>query len=199
MRKILCLYYQIWLYVKARIWWTPLTLLVVVEFLVFCLLNSAPSTQYGQYVAKTQPLYANLFSFVFFENLQACLSILASGIIPLGLGALFTCYGMMDGLVSTGKWLLPSVDGWKMALCLLPHGVFEIPAMIISVLAAVLLSRAVTVAFWRLIIRKPLKEELLYELKMLLQITVLVLLSLILLGALVEVTVSDYVLGLLLK
>ena len=197
MKELVYCYNEIWLYIKGCRLWALLTLLMAAELLVFCLLNSAPSTQCGQYVAERQSLYANLFSFILFENLQACLSILASGIIPLGFGALFTCYGMMDGLVSTGKWLLPNAGGWKMALCLIPHGVFEIPAMIISVLAAVLLSRAVTVAIWRLIIRTPLKVELLYELKLLLKITMLVLLPLILLGAIMEVSVSCSVADLL--
>lgn len=172
--------------------WCGLTALILIEFSVFAMLNVPANDQYRQYVAATQSEYHSLFSFIFFENLKSSLGIVLLGTIPFGVGTLFITYVTLAGLVSTFKFILPEVGGWKLLVCTLPHGIFEIAAICVSVLLSVLWCRAITAAIIRLVRRRavfvPLREDCVAILKSVVSIQI----PLLLVAALMESTVSSW-------
>lgn len=185
-------YSQMIAYVKTNYKWCLLTLLILIEFIVFACLNTVANDHYGDYVAQTTPEYSSLFWFIFCENTKTAMWIILYGTIPLGLGMVFGLYFVTTNLVATVKWLLPSVGGWKMLACTFPHGVFELSAFVVSVVVAALWSKMVTISLLWLIRGKPTGSALFEEAKSQVRIVALVQLPLLLIAAIIEVTVSSW-------
>ena len=176
---------------KQRYVW--ISLLLIIETILYAWLNTPADFHYEQYVARTVGNYNCFFGFIFWENLKSSLSLILMGMIPLGLGVIFGTYLTARSLVAAIKWLLPEIGAGKMLLCLLPHGIFEVAAIFLSVFLAVLLSRTVTLSIARLARRKPVMKPLQEECQFLLKSVLLVLIPLLLLAAAMEVTVSKWV------
>lgn len=192
-------YCRIITYIKTNHKWYLLTLLIIIEFIAFACLNTGANDHYGDYVAQTTPEYRSLFWFIFCENIKALLQTILYGTIPLGIGVVFGLYFMTSGVVATVKWLLPAIGGWRMLACTLPHGIFELSAIVISVMVAALWSKTVTVSLFRLISRRPIAAAFFEKVKSLVRIVALVQLPLLLLAAVIEVTVSNWLTGILLN
>ena len=169
-----------------------MTLLCLIELIVYVCLKTEPSNEYEQYVAETLPEYANMFAFIFSENLKTSLRVVALGIVPFFLGSATAGYLIFASLISALKWLLTNVSLWDLFLCILPHGIFEFTAIFFSVQLSVFLSRTVTMVPIRLFkkeaVLSPLKEDLLF----LLRSIVLILIPLFLIAAGIEETVSEW-------
>ena len=193
MHKLKQQYHALFSYLWQKKNWVFLTLLWVVETGVLLWLRTEPNiTPYQNYVQETLPRYEStfrhesLFWFILLENTLSALRMVASGIVPLGLSTVFASFLTLRGLVQSTKVLTSQLGGWKVFLSILPHGIFEIPALLFSVLFAVLLTRAVTMTFFRLITRKPIIAPLKEDAIALLRGVVLMMLPLLLAGALVE-------------
>jgi len=65
-------------------------------------------------------------------------------LIPCGLGVLYETNLTMYSLVSTGKYLLSTAGTKRLILGVLPHSLLEISAILLSIVLAALLSKAVT-------------------------------------------------------
>lgn len=186
-------YRSIFSYLKSHWKVGGVVLLAMAEFLVFAVLNVEASGSYEQYVAETSVKYSGRFPFIFWENLESGLRLVLMGTVPLGLGTLFGAYATVAGLVSACKWLLPEIGGRTLLLCVLPHGMFEIPAICFSVLLSALWSRAVTAAIIRLLRREPAVRTLCEDGLSVLKSAAFVQIPLILIAAVIEVTVSLWV------
>ena len=182
-------------YLKSRRLWCWLTLLLLTELIIFAVLNTTPNDYYSQYVSESLGGNESVFGFILLGNLKSSLILVLLGTIPLGLGTVFGTYMTVSGLVATVKWLLPEVGGLRLLLCVLPHGVFEMSALCCSVLLSVLWSRAVTLTIVRLCLRKPVLAPLKEGGMFLLKSIVYVLIPLILIAAVMEVTVSPWVMN----
>ena len=173
--------------------WCFLALLWVAEASVLLWLRTEPNiTPYQSYVQETLPRYEStfrhesLFWFILLENTLSALQMVASGIVPLGLSTVFASFLTLRGLVESAKALTIQFGGWKLFLSILPHGIFELPALFFSVLLAVLLTRAVTVIPFRILTKKPVLNPLKEELLTVLRGVVLVLIPLLFISAVVE-------------
>lgn len=186
---------SVFTYLKSRRFWCWLSLLLIAEMIVFAVLNTTPNDHYSQYVSESLGANESVFGFILLGNLRSSLILVLIGIIPLGLGTVFGTYMTVSGLVATVKWLLPEIGGSRLLLCVLPHGVFEILAICYSVLLSVLWSRAVTLAIIRLCRRKPVLAPLKEYGIFLLKSMVYVLIPLVLTAAVMEVTVSSWVMN----
>ena len=124
--------------------WCELAILLTLEILVYHCLKTPPDSLYAQFVEETRPLYPGRFWFIAIENSRALLTMILLGLIPCGLGVLFGTYLSLYSLVSTGKYLLPIVGTKTLILGVLPHSLTEISAILLSIIIAALLSKAMT-------------------------------------------------------
>lgn len=192
-------YCQIITYIKTNHKWYLLTVLILIEFIVFACLNTGANDHYGDYVAQTTPSYRSLFWFIFCENTKASLQMILYGTMPLGIGVVLGLYFLTSSVVATAKWLLPAVGSWKMLACTLPHGIFELSALVVSVMVAALWSKTVTVSLLRLIKGTLAAATFFEEVKSLASIVALVQMPLLLIAAVVEVTLSSWLADISLK
>ena len=183
------------IYLKFHRFWFCLTLLLLAELVAFAVLNTTPNDYYSQYVNKSLGANESVFALILLGNLRSSLVLVLLGTIPLGLGTIFGTYMTVSSLAATVKWLLPEVGGLRLFLCVLPHGVFEMLALYCSVLLSVLWSRAVTLTIVRLCRRKPLLAPLKEDGMFLLKSIMYVLIPLIVIAAVMEVTVSPWVMN----
>jgi len=174
-------------------------LLVIAELMLFCALNcEADASTYTAYLEQTTPLYPSAFAHILFENLKSMALTVFSGLIPFFGGALFMGFGTVYSLFSVGKAVLLQMPADAMFLALLPHGIFEIPAILFSLLLAAMLSKEVTLLLVCMITDRDFRSRrallirrgLLPTLRFCLRGLVFVILPLMLLGALAESTVS---------
>lgn len=186
-------YKDIRLYLKFHRKWCALTVMIILELFVFACLTAEPNDYYNQYVNATKLEYSNLFAFVFLENIKSALYMVLSGVIPFGLGVVFCTYSVFTGLASTYKLVLPEVGGWKLLLCVLPHGLFELSAICFSILLAVLLCRANAVAVIRLCSRKRALVPLLEDYSALVKSVAFIQVPLVLIAALIESSLSSWI------
>jgi len=189
--------HTIFSYLRKNWKWCLLTLLVIAEMLAFACLHTEAIDSYYQYMDETSVRYSSMFFFIFFENLKSLILTVAVGLIPLGLGSLFMIYSTVSGLSATAKWILQDVSGLNLFLSILPHGIFEIPSIILSMILSVFLSRAITVSIISLFRKRPVLAPLREDILAIVKTVVYVLIPLILIGAIVESTVSKWMISLL--
>ena len=115
-------YAGVWQYLKKNRWWCLTSFLLLAELLLYACLTSQSSAAYQSYVEETQTAYSGLLSFIFIENAKASLVCILSGFILFGIGILLNAYLTVDSLVSTAKYLMLTITGKDLFLCILPHG-----------------------------------------------------------------------------
>ena len=172
--------------------WILAALLMVAEILVYTCLHAAPNRQYEQYVAETLPTYSSVFGFILLENLKSAVLLVAFGFVPCGLGILYGTYMTAYGLVATTKRLLPLVGVKRFLLGTLPHGILEIPAILFCVVLGVLLSKATTCMLLRRLKGVSKAHRYQRELCLIGKSVGLILVPLFTIAAVVEVTISQY-------
>ena len=170
------------LHLKKRLRFVIYTLMCVVELCVFCLVTPASFD-----VSSVSTLEkSGIFFQIFFGNLNASLFLISLGVIPLFLGVLFGSCFMARRLFWVGGLFVEKFGAWRVLLCVLPHALLEIPAMVFSVILGVLLSRALMCG----VFTKAGRAELFSEVKQIAKDFLFLLLPLVLLGALLESAVS---------
>ena len=170
---------------KNRIW-CCIALLMIAEIIIFAILHSEPSSHYSDYVNGTEVLYKTRLGFIFIENAKTMLITVAMGVLPFGLGAVFETYLITDFFFSTGKWLLPLVGINRFILGTLPHGLFEIMAIVLSIVASLLLSKTITAFIIDLVRRKAYVKGFGEDLYNILKMIVFVLIPIMFVSAVVE-------------
>lgn len=111
-------------------------------------------SQYLAYYEACRPLYDNTFSFIFFENMQAMLQTVCIVLIPFFLGSLFCLFFTADSLVASLKYIIAETSVSTLIIGTLPHGIFEIPAMIFSVILGAIISKELTLFLLSVITKK---------------------------------------------
>lgn len=135
------LYTDIWDFLKANQKMLGITLLLLAETGVYYWLNVPADWQYVTYVEENIGQYPNLFAFIFIENLKVSGRMILAGLVPVFLGVLFSGALTVRGLVVTFKQLVLTMPTYRILLCTLPHGIFELPALMLSVALACILSK----------------------------------------------------------
>ena len=193
MRRV---YAKCFRYLRQRWIWVMLAVLVFVELLVFHCLHAEPGLgTYREYVAQTLPQYPNEFLFLAVGNSKSALWTVLMGAIPFGAGVFFDVFLQIKSLTAIGKYLLGDLGTAAFLAGVLPHGVVEILAMIMSVVCGVLISRAVTKTLLSLVKgqgRSALAEGA-EEVRCIVGTVLLVVLPLVLIGAVIEVTVTPVI------
>ena len=169
-----------------------ITSLAVVEIIVFAVLNTDGNNEYFRYVADAKGTYSN-FAFILSGNILAMLQMIAFGTLPFGIGTIFSAYTVVTELISAGKFVLSQIGTKNMLLCILPHGIFELAAIFMSILLSALWSQTVTCAVWYLIRQKKVISPFLTDTGIILKMIVFITVPLITFSALIESTFSAYV------
>lgn len=134
-----------------------------------------------------------LFKAILFNNIKASVMCVVLGIIPFIMVPAFTIAsnGLISGVVISSASLLSGVSPWSLiAFGILPHGIFELPALIISATLGVVLCSTVT----KSIFRRP-HENLSVLLDETARVYVLVVLPLLLIAAGIETYITPMLLG----
>lgn len=192
-QRIKAQYQAIFTYLRGHRQWCWLSALLIIEFTVFVCLKVPPDNHYESYVSNTVGRYPNLFTFILGENILSSLLMILSGTLPFGLGVLFCAYSVFGSLCSTVKWLLPEYGVRKILLGTVFHGVFELAALLFSVLLSVLWCRAITLAILQLIGRRPMLAQFKLDIIFLTKTILFVLVPLLLVAASVEVTITAWI------
>ena len=192
-QRIKAQYQSIFIYLHGHRQWCWISALLIIELIVFVCLKVPPDNHYESYVSSTVDRYPNLFTFILGENILSSLLMILSGTIPFGLGVLFSAYSVFGSLCSTVKWLLPEYGVRKILLGTVFHGIFELGALLFSVLLSVLCCRAITLAILRLIGRRPMLAQFKLDILFLTKAVLFILIPLLLVGASVEVTISAWI------
>ena len=111
-----------------------ITALVVVEIILFAVLNTDGNSEYFRHADEARGTYGSKLAFILFGNLLAMLQMIAFGTLPFGIGTIFCTYSVATGLVGTGKFVLSQIGTRNMILCTLPHCIFELTAIFMSIL-----------------------------------------------------------------
>lgn len=198
-------YKEIGAYLKRNKRFPLIVAMVIVEVIVYSALKTPANTNYEEYVAESMPAYSNLFTFIFFENTKSTGKILLSGIVPACFGSLTVlCLTMLD-LTATVKQLLLSYSPHMIFLSILPHGIFELSAMLGAVLFSSLLSKEITLAIakvfvpkgWRL--SKKISDQRIKNIATIIKAWCLVIVPLLVVAAMIEVTISPVVMEIVMK
>ena len=192
MERLAIWYAEIIRYLQNNRIWILAALLMIIEILIFTCLHAEPNQHYEQYVAETLPEYPGLLWFIVLENLKSAAWLVVFGFVPCGLGILFGTFMAINGLVTTMKWLLPLAGAKQIFLGTVSHGIFEIPAIIFSVVLGVLLSKATTVMLLEKIRGIPKSHSYKGELCLIWKSVGLILVPLFTIAGVVEVTISCY-------
>lgn len=199
---ILNIYKNIFSFLRSNRKLVFITLLFIAESIVFCLLNcEADISRYMSYYNAARPQYSDLFSFILVKNMQTMLMTVLIGTIPLFIGTMFNSYLTVRSLTVVCKYAVAETSVVTVLASTLPHGAFEIPATIFSIILSAIISKEITLFLLSLIARKKfddpesvfyrhgLKETAVFCFESL----VFVVLPLILLGALTETFVTGWV------
>lgn len=176
-----------------------ITALVVVEIILFAVLNTDGNSEYLRFANDAKDTYGSKLAFILFGNLLAMLQMIAFGSLPFGIGTIFSTYSVATGLIGTGKLILSQIGTRNMILCILPHGIFELAAIFMSILLSALWSQTVTCAVWRMMRRRKVISPFLTDAGIILKTIVFVVVPLITFSALIESTVSAYIAELVIK
>ena len=200
MQKVLISQYrEIWRFLKANWLMIAFTVLLLVEVAVFHGLNTDGSDRYADYATSTESRYGCVFLFIFCENLKTAALTVAVGLIPLFLGPMFAATATLGGIVAALKYLLLELTPSVIFLCVLPHGIFEWSAILLTFSLSVILSKEVTCFCLRLVglnSKIPIPGSvcgLRDTAAMTIQCWLLVVLPLLLAGAAMEVTLSPLI------
>ena len=195
-RKITEGYTEIWQYFiynkKLMIFW----LLLLVEMVVFFILNGSPDPRSIENLTTSPNNYPNLFLFIFLGNLKAAMMTILAGVIPGFLGSIFVLMMTVKSIVVTTKTIATTISVGTIILSVIPHGIFEIPAIILSILLSSIIS---TVALCTLFRKKILNIQGLTSVNLKTQLRyavisfVYIIFPLLLIAAIVEVTISPLV------
>ena len=192
MRRLTIWYQEVGRYLRSNRMWILAALLIVAEILVYACLHAAPNRQYEQYVAETLPTYSSVFGFILLENLKSAVGLVLLGFVPFGFGILYGTFMTAYGLVATTKQMLPLVGVKRFLLGTLPHGILEIPAILFCVVLGVLLSKATTCMLLRRLKGVPKAHRYQRDLCLIGKSVGLILVPLFTVAAVVEVTISQY-------
>ena len=132
--------------------------LIIIELFVFYGLNGQPNDGYADYVANTRSAYLNVFSFIFFGNLKSATIMVLAGIIPFFLGSIFISVLTIKGLVTTFKFLVfvENIPLHTLLLSILPHGIFEMTALLFSAVLSYIVSKEITLSMVKQIRKKDI-------------------------------------------
>lgn len=176
-----------------------ITVLVVVEIILFAVLNTDGNSEYFRHADEARGTYGSKLAFILFGNLLAMLQMIAFGTLPFGIGTIFITYSVATELIGTGKLVLSQIGARNMILCILPHGIFELAAIFMSILLSALWSQTVTCAVWRMMRRRKVISPFLTDVGIILKTIVFIVVPLITFSALIESTVSAYIAELVIK
>ena len=202
MRKFLGFYKHIFSHLLSNAKFLFFIFLVLAELIIYCIINcDADISQYIEYTEITMPEYKNLFSFIFFENLKSSAKLALTGFIPLFLGILADTFLTAYSLTSSMKFILNEFSADYVFLSLLPHGIFEMSGLIFCIIFAVILSKELTLFLLSVIMKKKFdnpkaifhQDGLKETIAFFAESFVLVVTPLILLGAIMECTVTPWV------
>ena len=188
-------YLEIGNYLRQNRWWCLYVIFLIAMAVIIFALKLDPNHPHGAYLRSTIPENANQFGYILSGNLKTASLTVARGFIPLGLGAIQALAGTCLWFVAVCKWLFPGMPASVIVAGILPHGIFEIPAILLCLLVSALLSKAVTQFLGRLILRRPalaiLKQDILFAGKTF----VFLIIPLILVGAFVESFITANLIG----
>jgi len=138
-----------------------ISLLIIVEIAVYSSLKAAPAGEaYVNYVNEMVPEYSSEFSFIFFENCKTSLVLILAGLIPIFIGPLFASFAVIYPLAGMMKYLLKDLDYIIILKGTLPHGVMEIPAIILSIMVSVLISKEVTLSIYEFLRDRTINQKM---------------------------------------
>ncbi len=203
LKRITSIYKNIFSYFRKDWRFLLIVILAIIECTVFCILKSeADIAQYLAYYETNRPQYDNMLSFIFFENLQATFPEIVSGFFPFFIGTFFVLYLIINSLVISFKYILTIVPVGTLIAGTLPHGIFEIPAILLSIMLSAIISKEVTLTLLSFItkkkfdnpkavfIRHGIKETAVFIVESL----VFVVIPLVFLGAFVETFITGRIL-----
>ena len=156
---ILNIYKNIFSFLRSNRKLVFITLLFIAESIVFCLLNcKADISRYMSYYNAARPQYSDLFSFILVKNMQAMLMTVLIGTIPLFIGIMFNSYLTVRSLTVVCKYAVAETSAVTVLASTLPHGIFEIPAIIFSVILGVIISKEITLFLLSFVVRKKFDD-----------------------------------------
>ena len=173
--------------------WCLLTLLFIIEIIIFTWHNSMVNDSFLEYLNERVNFDGNVFLYIFIGNTHSALSLLLMGLIPFGIGSLFCAFGALENIVLSVKYLLTYVSTRELILSTIAHGVLEATAFYLSFVSSILLSKAITSSILCRIIGKKKGLCLLEESRMIFESICYLLLPLLLIAAVFEVTVSWWI------
>ena len=122
-----------------------MVLLVIAEMIVYSAINAEPTIEgYMHYLNDTLPRYSSDFAFIFIENTKTSLRILLSGLIPFFAGTVFSSFSVIYSMTGGMKCFLQKLPPSIILKGTLPHGIFELLEILLSLLLSVLISKEVT-------------------------------------------------------
>ena len=199
---ILKFYCNIFSHLRSNAKFLFFIFLILAELIIYCIINcDADISQYLEYTEITMPEYKNLFSFIFFENLKSSAKLALTGFIPFFLGILADTFLTAYSLTSSIKFILGEFPANYVFLSLLPHGLFEMSGLIFCIIISAVLSKELTLFLLSFITKKKfdnpkavlhqngLKKTIIFFSESF----VFVVTPLILLGAIMECTITSWV------
>ena len=196
-------YQEIWRLLSCSKVLVGMSVLIFIEIVVFYIVNGIADDHYQVYVESTQGLYPNKLAFIFCENLKSTAAMILIGSIPLFFGGLYGVMMSAGGLVVTFKYMLQSLPFHTIFLSILPHGVLEMTALLLSFVLSNILSKEITIGLWQHITGRKIpflgRQIPLLGIKragkMILSSIAFVIVPLLFLAAAIEVTISPAILS----
>ena len=149
------IYRNICSYLRSDFLFILTVLLVIATCVAHRIVNSDTDISlYLAYYKANRPLYESGFSFIFFENMRAMFQTVYMGLIPFFLGSFFHLFVSADFLVASFKYIIAETSVSTLIIGILPHGIFEIPAMFFSVILGAIISKEITLLLLSLVTRK---------------------------------------------
>ncbi len=143
------IYKTIFSYFRRDLKFILLALFMITVFIFFCAIRSeANISQYLTVLETEHSLYESDFSFIFFENFKTLLATVLLGTVPCFMGTAIQLYLVTDLLASAFRYFLSSVSFGTLIAGTLPHGIFEIPAIVFSFLLSVIISKEITLCLF---------------------------------------------------
>lgn len=154
-KKISSLYKQVWMYFAENSKFCLIILLIIIEFIIYAILNAQPTSErYMQYANEAEAQYNSLFALIFFENTKTSLKIILFGVVPLLIGSSFAAFATVYPMAEVMKFLLQDIEIGIILRGTVPHGTLELPAFILSIMISFLISKEITGALYDLICSK---------------------------------------------
>lgn len=173
-----------------------LVCMVFIECIIFACLNMEADPHYLEYLEKTEPKYNSVFWLIFIENSISSILTAILGMFPFFVGTLYESYSIAAGFITTVKLFMQKIPLKYILFGIAPHGIFEMSAIVFSLIISAVFSREMS----RIFLKWILKDKLRYDEKLIPMIFVirgllLVVIPLLFVGAVVEITVSPILLN----